>query len=460
MKEVLFISYYFPPIGGAGVQRSAKFAKYLPQFGWKPIVLSTTADDYQIHREFQLDDSVGAGLDETQYEVHCLRDPEPRRTRRLLEKLRIFPLFWFFLYPFFWEPQVFWALAAVAKGARLIRKKKISVIYTTSGPYSSILTGLLLKWLTRKPWVVDLRDPWTMNFIGMWPSVIHQKLERWFARFALRRADHVIVNTPVSKRLFEELLGARAKGTVSYVTNGYDEEDFSDSKSMQDSRVFRIAHVGSFGTGVAPAPKRGLKRLLDAVKRRPKGYDTTTYSARYFLEALQILAKENQVAPEGFQASLVGFVPDECKRTIEKHGLEDLVDVRGYLPHSQAIAQLENASALWLSLPMTNDGRPLPLVPGKLYEYMRAGKPVLALIPPGDAHDFLKEAGLGFFADPRDPKDIARVLLQMYECHRNGNTELAPNWKFIRQFERRELTKKLAGVLEAVDSAVQGGNST
>ena len=451
MKNVLFISYYFPPIGGAGVQRSAKFVKYLPQFGWRPIVLTTARDSYHVHREFQLDETVGAGLQESAHEVQRLRDPEPRRIRRFLERMRIFPLFWFFLYPLFWEPQVLWALAAVIKGLRLIRTKEISAIYTTSGPYCTVVTGLLLKWFTRKPWVVDLRDPWTKDFVGMWPSLLHRKLDQWFARFALSRADHVIANTPVSKRLFEELLGEDCRGRISSITNGYDEADFSPSRSTADSRVFRIVHVGSLGTGIGPMPRTGLKRLLDMVKKLPGGYDTTTYSARYFLEGLHVLVKERRIEPDQLDVVLVGFVPEECVRQIRECSLGNVVNVKGYQPHSEAVSLLENADALWLPLPVPND-RLLPVVPAKLYEYMRSGKPVLALIPPGDAHDFLEESGLGFFADPRDPEDIARTLLQLYAEHRNGGIEVKPNWNFIRQFERNKLTKKLADVFNRLPS--------
>jgi len=457
MKNVLFISYYFPPMGGAGVQRSAKFVKYLPRFGWRPIVLTTTQGSYHVHREFQLDETVGAGLDESEHEVHRLRDPEPRRFRRFLERMRIFPLFWFFLYPLFWEPQVFWAVAAVIKGLRLIREKGIIAVYTTSGPYSTVLTGLLLKWFTRKPWIADLRDPWTKDFIGMWPSLLHQRLEQWFARFALRRADHVIANTPISERLFEELLGEDCGGRISSITNGYDEGDFLSSERVGNGTVFRIAHVGSLGTGAGPVRRSGLKRLPGMVKRLPEGYDTTAYSARYFLQGLHILVRERAIAPDTFQVDFAGFVPEECVRKIKECGLEKVVSVQGYRPHAEAVSLLENADALWLPLPVPGEGRPLPQVPGKLYEYMRSGKPVLALIPPGDAYDFLKESGVGFFADPRNPEDIARALLQLYEEHRNGGIGVKPNWDFIRRFERKRLTSELARVF---DSLVERGASS
>ncbi len=448
MRNVLFISYYFPPMGGAGVQRSAKFVKYLPELGWRPIVVTAAPETYQVHREFQLDRTIGDGLEKVDHEVHYIRDPEPRRLRRFLEHIRIFPLFWFFLYPLFWEPELWWALAAIWKGLRLTRRKEVAAIYTSSGPFCTVLTGLVLRLLTRKPWIADLRDPWTENFRAVWPSAVHRWVERRFARFALRRADVVVANTPVAEEMLLEVSGRDWRSHFRVIPNGYDEDDFAVSSADGARRPFTLAHVGTFGSGVLPPLRTGIRRLGDLIKARPQGYDTSTYSARYLLEAILILFDKGSLLSEDLQVVLVGHVPQECHEQIRRFGLEKSVTCSGYMNHTAAVRRLMAADVLWLPLPVPAGGRPLQQVSGKLYEYMRSGKPVLGLLPPGDAHDFLQESGLGFFADPRDPEDIARVLLNLYAQHRNGGIHVQPNWEFIRRFERKELTRQLGKILD------------
>jgi glycosyltransferase involved in cell wall biosynthesis len=449
-KSVLFVAYYYPPMGGAGVQRSAKFVKYLPEFGYRTVVLTAAPQSYLLHREFQFDQTVGDGLAKVDHEVVMVSDPEPRRPRRFMERMGFFPVFWFFFYPILWEPQLFWALAAIAPGLKLIRKKNLSAIYTTSGPYASVVTGVALKWITRKPWIADLRDPWTEDFKGVWPSPFHRWLERRFAKWVLRRADNVIANTPVARRMLLKLCGQDMSSRMPVVTNGYDEQDFTDIRTApRKDGAFVIAHIGAFGTGRTPDDLRGFARLKDRFKIEPKGYDRTTYSARYFLKAVRLLLDHGQIPPGSFRAVLVGFVPEEAHEEVRTLGLENFVTFLGYRSHIEAVQDMMDADALWLPLPLPEKGRPLQRVAGKLYEYMRSGKPVLALVPAGDAKDFLRKSGLGFFAKADDPEDIARVLLNLYEQHRNGGIRVQPNWEFIRRFERKELTRQLGQILDA-----------
>jgi len=459
MKNVLFVSYYFPPIGGAGVQRAAKFVKYLPQFGWRPIVLTTMARDYVQHREFQFDESLSDDVKNCDCEVHRLRDPEPRALRALLEKFRVFRLFWFVFYALFWEREFFWALAAIPRALRLARTRKASVVYTNSAPYSLILLGFAIKRMTGLPWVADLRDLWTQDGLGVWPSRWHYRLTARVERALLRRADVVIGNTRLAAERLRALLGPTHEKRVIHIPNGYDPDDLPvpERKTSSPDAPLLIAHVGTLHAPRASKSGSGLaaraRRALRGAGYRPFALDPTMRTPMNLLKAIQILRARQPELRGKVRLLFVGYLQRAWRERIREMALGDVVEIAGYLPHGRAVRRSAEADALFcVQVGFRDAGKRVPYVPAKLYEYLATGKPILAPVAEGDTKEVLRESGLGFFADPRDPEDIARVLMRLCEQHNTSGIAVKPNWDFIRRFERRELTRRLAAVLDGCSS--------
>jgi glycosyltransferase involved in cell wall biosynthesis len=455
MRHLLFICYCFPPVGGAGVQRSAKFVKYLPEFGWRPIVLTVRPKGYRLQRELQMDPSLVQEV-EGRCRVHRMPEWVPRLAR-LLEKRHLYRLLWFFFYPIFWEREFFWALGAIPRALKIIREQRPCVIYTSSGPYSVIVTGFFLRLRTRVPWVADLRDLWTQDSLLRWPSRLHFRATVAAERFMLRRADMVIANTPLAAQRMRELLGKDYRGGVVAIPNGYDAADVpsvAPAASESAERPLVIAHVGTFHdwrpdtNRTRSWVKSWLQKAERASEYWPCPLDPLMRTPKVLLEGLKQLYDQQPELHGRIRLSFVGYLHENWRRMVKDLGLEDVVDAPGYLPHGEAIKRLGQADVLFcVQVGFQNAARPVPYIPAKLYEYLATGKPVLAPLAPGDTKDVLRDSCLGVFADPRDPEDMARVLLDLYTRHYNGGIRLNPNWKFIRKFERREVTRQLARAL-------------
>ena len=451
MKNVLFISYYFPPIGGAGVQRSAKFVKYLPEFGWRPIVLTVKPEDYQTVREFQRDDTLMKDV-AGKCEVHHVRDPEPRRLRRLLERLHLFRLAWCFLYPLFWEKQFFWALAAARRARQLIREKPIEAIYTTSGPYSTIVTGWLLKRRTGLRWVADLRDLWTGHPPHSWPSRLHYRLNLAAERFLLRRADVVIANTPLAAERMKELLGPEHAERVTWIPNGYDADDIppQPERKPKEDGVLTIAHVGTFQD--CPPDLNGQRlsvkgRLLAALRRgyRPAPLHPWARSPKPLFDGLKLLFEEQPEMRDRIRVVLIGYLHPGWQRMIEQLRLESCVETTGYLPHDEAVKRLMEADVLYCVQRAYADlKRPVPYVPAKTYEYMASGKPILAPLPEGDTKCFLQESGLGLITDPEAANEMKTVLYRLCGVARSNRASEEFRNRFLRRATAAQLSELLS----------------
>jgi len=219
VKRALFISYFFPPAGGAGVQRTARFAKYLPDFGYEPIVLAPEARTFQ-------EDPLSLGVDfsfleELPRKLRIYRVPpcQPFALLRLLKKLKLLWIFSFFVRP---DEKLTWSLAAIATGLKVARREKIDLIYQNLGPWSTSPVGYVLKSILRKPLVYDIRDPWTQWAMGVWPTRLHFHVERKLEGLILQKAD--AINT-LGRTYRSELLSIHPHlrpDKVHVIENGYD----------------------------------------------------------------------------------------------------------------------------------------------------------------------------------------------------------------------------------------------
>jgi len=218
MEKILFIAYQFPPRGGPGVHRSLNLVKHLREFGYDPIVL--TIDEKSIR-------DAGGPYDETLLsgipaDIEIVRTPahEPKKFTRLMMKLRLYRLAWFFFYPLLWETAARWPGKVYPVAEELVRKHGIRLVYTTSGPFSSLFIGRKLKHRLGIKWVADLRDPFTDAYAWLFPGKFHWYLARRMEKKILGDADKIILNTNATHKLFlQRGIGSPEKNTV--ITNGF-----------------------------------------------------------------------------------------------------------------------------------------------------------------------------------------------------------------------------------------------
>jgi len=391
MKRVLVITYYWPPNGGAGVYRWLKFCKYLPEHGWTPVVYTPsnpelTAEDPGLLRDV---------LPGTEVLRRPIREPfalYKRFTGRARgEKLQTAFLseehrggwrerlaLWVRANFFIPDARIGWVLPSVRFLSTYLREHPVDAIVTTGPPHSMHLIGLGLKRALGIPWLADFRDPWTdIDYFGELPLtrralVRHQRLERE----VLTHADQVVT---VSWSWARDLDALGAKNT-EVVTNGYDPGDIPSPAEPVDER-WSLVHVGSLSaTRDCPA----LWRLLAELRARDPEFG------------------------ERFTLRFVGPVDQAILSSVRDAGLADRLDRVGRVPHDEAMRAMQRARVLLL--PINETPNQAGILPGKLFEYLAAGRPILAVGPPSG--DVARVLGEGHLLMPRDEAaaDHERVL--------------------------------------------------
>jgi len=218
LKPVLFIAYQFPPAGGPGVQRSVKFVNYLSQFNYRPIVL-TIAEKNIMEVKQNLDQSLLRLLPKDT-SIERVKFYQPIGIINFFNRIKLFRLLWFFLYPMFWEKSAFWPFQAYKSAKAIILKENIKIVYTTSGPFSSLILGFLLRKNLGVKWVADIRDPFTDGYQWSFPSKLHWHFMRRMERYIFTKCDHLIVNTDAVRTLYLKR-GLIKETNISVITNGY-----------------------------------------------------------------------------------------------------------------------------------------------------------------------------------------------------------------------------------------------
>jgi hypothetical protein len=205
-------------MGGPGVQRSTQFVRYLREFGYEPIVYTTSEESQK---------KTGCIMDNTLLK-YIPKDTEIIRTNtcqpfnliKFLTKIKLYRFFWYFFYPFFWERSALWPLMNYFKAYSILKKNNISLVYTSSAPYSSMLLGYLLQRKNKIKWVADLRDPFTDAYAWSFPSKIHWKISKIIEQWLIKKTDMLIVNTPEVKKLYLNKFNI-SESKIKVITNGY-----------------------------------------------------------------------------------------------------------------------------------------------------------------------------------------------------------------------------------------------
>ncbi len=454
-RRVLFIALAFPPQNSSGTFRSTKFVKYLGAFGWEPVVI--TLDWERVLAPWERDETLLEDLP-PELPIYRLAPFNPvhalgRRLRRIfsaspsgveeaaithseLAEERVPRAGWYralrTLYHFSLAPvgdeHFYWAVRAFPACVRIARRHAVDVIFVSASPWTSAVLGVWLKrWLGR-PLVVDFRDYWTL-----WPIKarrrIRDRLDATVERWVLRSADRIICVHEAMVEDFARLVPEVATRCVT-ITNGYDAEDFR-----------RIARAFAPGTAGGPHGQRSQTTLAHTGM-------VWGDAAAALLEAVAWL-KAHTPSPPSWRVRFVGGLPPSNVRFIREQGLRDVVTVEPRTRHPDALAVMVTSDILLLLLPSHEGGR--KWYPGKLFEYMAAGRPVLAIAPSGLASALIAEAGIGVSVEPGEREHV-RALLRWAALDPDGFAHqfYHPQMEVIRRYERRELTHHLAETLEDV----------
>ena len=413
--KVLIVSLYFPPAGGGGVQRPLKFATHLPELGIETHVLAPD-DPKWVHRDDELQPPTQAWIHRARYvgpegrrpaeELHGTSGADRLRLQAGLFGRRL-------LVP---DENVGWTLTAIPAATRIVRSEKIDVVLTTSPPGSVHFVGAAVQRLTGARWVADLRDSLLAHPHRRADSPALKAKERMrhaVARLVARKADAIVA---ASEAIAEETRSLGPRSAVVTIENGCDFDDFSGLEHHASPR-FRITHAGSFFGRRDPRPF--LTAFADS------GLDAV--------------------------ARFVGDFRAADREWAETLGLGDRLELHDFAPHQRALELQRDSEALLLLIPEAA-GRGKGVLSGKVFEYLAAERPILAVVPPdGAAAALIRETGTGVVASPDDPQAIGEALRLMHDRWRVGaldGTPLVPELR--RKLDRRTRVRELADLLQDV----------
>ena len=429
MKKVLIITYYWPPKGGGGVQRWLKFVKYIRNYGWEPIIYTPDGGGTPV-----TDESLSKQIPEN---VETLKTPiwEPFDVYNKLMgsgkkknysglivegkkanwKSRL--AMWIRGNLFIPDARKYWIKPSIKFLIEYLKNNKVDAIVSTGPPHSMHIIAMGVKKKMNIPWIADFRDPWTnIDFydelrLSSWADKKHRKLEK----AVLKNADRVVCVTPNWAKDFERIGGRK----IDVITNGYDPEDFS-SKVDNLSDKFSIVHVGSMNKD------RNPKILWDVLKN-------CCASISSFKEKLEI--------------KLIGQVDFSIVESIKSAGLTKNLKQISFLPHSEVTRELQRSQILLL--PINNTPNIAGVVPGKLFEYLGARRPILCIGSlSGDAVGMLKECALESVFDFNDNRGVHDFINSSFKQFSQGKLNFSP--KNPEQFSRANLIGQFCELLNQV----------
>ncbi len=451
-KYVLFVTYYFPPAGGPGVQRILKYIKYLGEYGWTPIMLVPQDPQYQARDESLVKElpsdliiyrapifepydhyrrftgkAKGVSLD-----VNVIKEEGAKRS--MSESIAEFIRGTFFI-P---DARIGWYRSAVAEGKKILAKYPIKAIYSSSPPYTPALIARSLAGHSGLPWIAGFRDPWTG---------FHNTPNRWW------------LPRKIDKRL-EHSVFQRSK-IVEVAWKGIAEDALQKYPDLQQEKFVHIPN----GFDNADFPERDIR--VRAIPPKNEKFTITYSGSLYgprnplsFLKAVELLIASNRIDPAKLTLRFVGRFGAEIHEMLSRKMIAPLVEKMDYVPHAEAVELLQKSDALLLIV----DDVPTiaSIVPGKVYEYLGAMRPLIAIAPVQSAiAELLAETHAGRAVDQSDIPGQADLISELYEDWSARNTGRGSQANFemkpeqIERYDRRIETGTLAGLLDRITSGPQ-----
>ena len=424
-KKILIITYYWPPAGGPGVQRWLKFAKYLPEFGWEPIIYTPENPSYPLLDESLLKD-VPKNIKVVKtniWEPYQIAEKLSKSNKKFKggqfdvgqnqswkSKLSIWIRGNFFI-P---DARVFWVKPSIQFLTKYIQEHQIETIVTTGPPHSMHLIGLGLKEkFNNLQWIADFRDPWTeiSYYKHLKLTKSSDKKHRTLEKSVFKNADITLATSYTDAENFK-----KAGANAVCITNGFDESEIENSKPSSHSN-FVMSYVGV------------LEQL-----RNPE----------ILWEALSEMKLEDDNFRKDFRLKFVGRIDEQILNRLEQLQLQETIINKGYLKHDEALQEMQTSDIL-LMTNFPNDSSK-GIIPGKIFEYLATGKKILSFGPEGaDVSEILKQTKAGKHFGYSEKKELKDYLQQIYQDWKNGN--LKTETENINDFSRKNLTQKLVEIL-------------
>ena len=420
MKRALIITYYWPPAGGPGVQRWLKFVKYFKEFGIEPIVYIPENPSYPL-----IDENLIYEVPEDLEILKCpIQEPyklakifSKKKTKQfssgiisgkdasILEKLMIYVRGNFFI-P---DARIGWVRPSVQFLSDYLEANSVDVIITTGPPHSLHLIGLQIQKKNNIKWIADFRDPWTTihYHASLKLSKASENKHKILEAKVLKAADLIVVTSPTTKKEFEAL----TTKPISVITNGYDNYDV---KPVVLDVEFSIAHIGS---------------LLS--ERNPE----------ILWQVLAEICNDDSEFKKDLKLKFAGIVSNEIKNSLKQESLYEKAVFLGYLPHKEALV-LQRKSQMLLLIEINNP-KTRAILPGKLYEYLSARRPIIALGPEkSDIQSIIAQTSSGKFFNYKEKDILKDCILKYYKLFKDDKLEIDSS--DIAKYSRRNLTKKLS----------------
>jgi glycosyltransferase involved in cell wall biosynthesis len=431
-------------MGGVGAQRALRFIKYLPEFGWEPYVLSAQPSPYLPYDESPLGILPEERVRRAEVleplniinRISAIKLPSfskkkreetdsPKNPKELKEGFREIPLSWkgkTRAWLFVPDDRVGWIPEGTREGLGFFAREKIDCMISTSAPYSAHLIALRIKKRTKVPWIADFRDLWSTNTFLYFPTRFHKGLNNYLESLVVKNADFVLTCTPLFKEDFLLRYHDFPADKFAMITNGFDPEDFP-LPHPEPYPKFTISYVGDFYGPQSPI---------------------------YFLLGLRAFLNKRKGAEEKIQVLFVGPFEKRVSPIVDSLDLGKIVKFLGFLPHQQSIAIMRRSHLLLLILGSKAGGE--KIYPAKVFEYLAAQKPILALVPEGITKELLKESGVAFLVNPENEDAISLALDKIYLAHQTDQLPKNIEPLNLKDFNARELTKSLAVLMESAQS--------
>lgn len=425
-KKVLIITYYWPPSGGAGVQRWLKFVKYLPKNGWEPVIFTVDNGEYPSIDE-SLENDIPDGIEVIKskiwepysfYKKFTGRKKDElinagflkeRKKAVFLERLSVWVRGNFFI-P---DARKFWIKPSTRILSSYLKDNSIDVVISSGPPHSTHLIAKNINVNYNLPWIADFRDPWTnIDFyndlmLSKFADRKHKRLEK----LVLSSADIILT---VGKTLALELSQLGAK-RVEVIENGYDKSDLNKGVINQLDDKFSIAHIGTF------SPSRNNQTLW---------------------KALSELVKEDDFFSNKLELKLIGKIDYSVTESLKKYELESFVNHIPYLSHDLVINQQMSSHLLLLMVNNTPNAK--GIVTGKIFEYMASNRPTLVIGPSdGDVAEIVSKCNAGVICDFDDIKKMKLSILDVFYKRQVNDPS-------IENYSREALTMRLSNMLNDI----------
>ena len=422
--KALIITYYWPPSGGSGVQRWLKFVKYLQDFAITPVVYTVDNPEYTLvdktiqkevpknveilKQPIQEPNTIFSKFKSKQQETSAgFLNPNPSFFESKLQYIRA--------NYFIPDARKFWVKPSVKYLSDYLNNNEIDVIITTGPPHSLHLIGLELQKSFSVKWIADFRDPWTdIDYFHQLPLTKNSiKKHKELEQKVLQNADEVLVVGKTMKQNFKKF-----NKNIHIISNGFDGE-LSNNKNELDMN-FTITHIG----------------MMNA-DRNPK----------ILWEVLAELVNENEDFVSDLQIKLIGKSANEVHQSILENNLEKHISFIDYLPHKEVMDYQKSAQVLLLAVnnvPSANG-----IITGKIFEYLQAKRPILAIAPSdGDLAEIINKTNSGRVIDFDDKEKLKNTILDFYKKYRDGDLNIES--KNIEQYHRKNLTRQLSDVIKNI----------